>query len=439
MVEGEFIAAHCLPEEMPSCRRLQKAWRTACLSCLILTTACFGGLSVAWQPAAALRWLLQAAAVNAFVLWLLWKALNQNFHPAIKILQSNLGYANWLTLLRGFLIGALAGFLFQPSAPSAEGSRWLAWAPGAIYTLAVVLDYFDGYIARFTGHETRLGEWLDTKMDALGLLVAPLLAIWYGRLPIFYIAVGFAYYLFQFGIRYREDHGLPVTTLAPHPAKRMIAGFQMGLVAVALFPIFSRPAITIAAAIFMIPLLAGFIRDWLVVCGNVEINSLQQTRWDRPINLLTTKLLPVILRCVIGIAGIFFFYCAVTAFFTDPQTVSGTRLYLTASFSLFKLGITGLAVLLAVSGILTRFAALTISLLLAGNLTSWNSSPALFLVFSCAAALMLTGSGLLSIWHPEDALLLERQGRSFSGGRRAVNGGQAGFRRSRGENDAVSR
>ena len=420
MVDREFIAAHPLREGVPTCRHLQKAWWSACLFSLVLITAFFGGLSVAWQPAAALKWLLPAAAVNAYVLWLLWKALSKNYNPVTKILLPDLGYANCLTLLRGFLIGALAGFLFQPAALSAESGRWPAWAPGAIYTLAVVLDYFDGYIARSIEHETRLGEWLDTKMDALGLLVAPLVAIGNGRLPVFYIVVGFAYYLFQFGIRYRRNNGLPITTVAPHPVKRMIAGFQMGLVALALFPVFSRPVMTIAAAIFMIPLLAGFLSDWLVVCGYVEVNPLQQARWDHSINLLTTKILPVVLRLVIGIAGIFFLYYAVTTFFPDPQTVSATWLYLTESRSLLQLWVMIIAALLIVCGIITRIAALSMSLLLAGNLTSWNSSPALFLVFSCAAALMLTGSGLLSIWHPEDALLLERQGRSISDGSRPV-------------------
>jgi len=423
MVDREFIAAHPVREQLPTCRRLQKAWRTACLFSLILITACFAGLSVAWQPAAALKWLLPAAAINAYVLWLLWKALNKNYHPLTKILLPDLGYANWLTLLRGFLIGTLAGLLFQPAALPAESSHWPAWAPGAIYALAVVLDYFDGYVARSTEHETRLGEWLDTKIDAMGLLVAPLLAIGYGRLPIFYIAVGFAYYLFQFGIRYRRNNGLPVMTLAPHPAKRMIAGFQMGLVTLALFPVFSRPVMTLAALIFMIPLLAGFLRDWLVVCGYVEVNHLQQTHWDHLVGLLTTKLLPLLLRFVIAIAGIFFFYYAVTAFFTDPQTVSATRLYLNGSCSLLELWVMGVAVLLIVCGIITRFAALSVSLLLAGNLPSWNSSPGLFLVFSCAAALMLTGSGLLSIWHPEDTLLLEKQGQSLSDSSRPVKGG----------------
>ena len=272
------------------------------------------------------------------------------------------------------------------------------------------MDYFDGYVARITRHETRLGEWLDTKIDALGLLVAPVLAIGYGRLPIFYIAVSLTYYLFQFGVWYRQKTGRPVIKLEPHPTKRMIAGFQMGLVALALLPVFSRPAMTIAALIFMTPLLAGFLRDWLVICGYLEINHLQQTRWDHPVDFLITKLLPVFLRFVIGVAGIFFFYQGITDVFTGQETVSGTPLLLFKSYHLHELLITVIIALMVAFGFFTRIAALLISIFLAGVLTTWNSPPGLFFLFSCAATLMLTGSGFLSTWQPEDTLLLERQG-----------------------------
>jgi len=116
------------------------------------------------------------------------ESFKKNYQPVTKILLPHLGYATWLTLLRAGLIGTLTGFVFQNIPITAEKSNWLAWTPGVIYILAILLDYIDGYVARISGHETRLGEWLDTKIDALGLLVAPVLAIGYGRLPIFYIA-----------------------------------------------------------------------------------------------------------------------------------------------------------------------------------------------------------------------------------------------------------
>lgn len=410
MANRQFINRSTVFDDTAARQHLQKAWWTAFLFCLILIMVGLSGLASVWQPSVVLRWLLQAAAVNAYVLWLLWKALKQNDPPPTKTLHAVLGYANWLTMLRGFLVGALAGFLFQTSAMTAGQSSWLTWLPGAIYVLAAVLDYVDGYVARITGQESPLGEWLDTKIDALGLLIAPLVAIGYGRLPIFYAAVGFVYYVFHFGIWYREKTGRPVTRLNPHPAKRMIAGFQMGLVALALLPVFSRPATTITALIFMTPLMVGFFRDWLIVCGYAESNELQQTRWDASIDWLTTKLLPIFLRFVIAFAGIFLFFDAITARITGREAVSGLWLYLTQTYDLFEVLILTAAALMIAFGFITRIGALLLSIILASIMTTWNSPPTLFLLFSCAVTLMLTGSGLLSTWHPEDALLLEKLG-----------------------------
>ncbi len=410
MLNTEFINQRTAFYNVSTLQRLQNSWWIACLFCLLFITGCFSCLYIAWQPIAALNWLLQAAAVNSYVLWLLRKGLKKNYHPEKEILLPNIGYANWLTTLRGVLISVLAGFLLQSTLFSTDRSNWLAWAPGAIYILASILDYFDGYIARLTKHETRLGEWLDTKIDALGLLVASVLAIGYNRLPIFYIGVGLAYYLFQLGIWHRKKKGKPVKKLRPHPAKRMIAGFQMGLVAVALLPVFSLPAMTIAAFIFMIPLLSSFLRDWFVICGYVEVNSFQHTRWDRHIAFLFIKLLPVFLRVIIVIAGIFFFYEARTALFTGKETLSSTLLDLSVPYDLPELLIMATVGLMIALGIGARIAALIICILLAGTLTTWHLPLSLFFIFSCAVALMLTGSGFLSAWHPEDPLLLERQG-----------------------------
>jgi hypothetical protein len=126
--------------------------------------------------------------------------------------------------------------------------------------------------------------------------------------------------------------------------------------------------------------------------------------------LLTTKLLPVFLRFVIAAAGIFFAVDTITPGHTGRETASGIGLYLSPAYDLFELLILAAAALMIAFGCVTRIAALFISIMLAGALTTWSSPPALFLLFSCAVTLMLTGSGLMSTWHPEDALFLEKLG-----------------------------
>jgi CDP-diacylglycerol--glycerol-3-phosphate 3-phosphatidyltransferase len=77
---------------------------------------------------------------------------------------------------------------------------------------------------------------------------------------------------------------MPVFDLKPHPAARIIAGCQMGLVGIALLPVLSPPVTTIAAYIFMIPLLAGFLRDWIFVCGYVKSDSALKKIWQHGLN-----------------------------------------------------------------------------------------------------------------------------------------------------------
>lgn len=412
MLKSEFINQRCAHADGPLQGHLQNAWWTACLVCLLIIMGCFSCLYFVWQPPAAFQWLLQATGINAYVLWLLWIGLGKNHSPQNTVLQPALGSANWLTIVRGFLISILGGFLFQPPPSSETGPNWPIWVPGAIYIIAVLMDYVDGYLARVTRSETRLGEWLDTKIDALGLLVAPILAIGYERLPIYYISVSLAYYLFQFGIWHRKKNNRPVIRLKPHPAKRMLAGFQMGLVSVALLPMFSRPVMTIAATIFMIPLLAGFLRDALVVGDYVQVNHLQQTRWDRHMSFGLIKLFPVFLRLIISAIIVSFFYEATAAHAAGKQSVTVALLNAAMPFDLPALPMFAAAGLLIALGFIARSAALLISLLAAGSLTGWNSPFSLILLLSCALTLTLTGSGMRSIWQPEDTLFLERQGES---------------------------
>jgi CDP-diacylglycerol--glycerol-3-phosphate 3-phosphatidyltransferase len=411
MPKAGHISQQCAEEHGAEWCRLQSAWWTAFCISLLFIMAGFSWLYVFWRPFAAFQWMLQSAAINTYMLWLLWTGLRKNRLRQKAVLQYTVGVANWLTIGRGFLIGALGGFLFQEPPGSAAGADGLIWLPGAIYTVAILMDYLDGYIARIMRSETRLGQWLDTKIDALGLLVAPVLAIGYDRLPIYYIGVSLAYYLFQFGIWHRSQNNRPVIEIKAHPAKRMIAGFQMGLVATALFPVFSGPAMTIAATIFMIPLLAGFLRDALVAGGYARINELQQTSWDRHIDFLSTRWLPVFLRLIICLTGIYFLYEFVVTPATGDHSDTIEVLEAAMPYNLPAIPPFAIAVVLIAAGFVARIAALLISVLVAGALTAWDSPFCLFFLLSCALTLMLTGSGIGSIWQPEDKLFLERQGR----------------------------
>jgi CDP-diacylglycerol--glycerol-3-phosphate 3-phosphatidyltransferase len=113
-----------------------------------------GGLSAALQGS------LQTAAVMVYG-WTCWgRALELNHPLQEPRLRPSLGAANWLTLLRGGLIAVLAGF---SSAAARRRSLELGRLDAAAHCRSLRLDGADGFLARVTGGETRLGEHLDTE------------------------------------------------------------------------------------------------------------------------------------------------------------------------------------------------------------------------------------------------------------------------------------
>ncbi len=332
--------------------------------------------------------LLPGLVVAIHLQWQLVQHLSRN-HPACEEdrLFPTLGAANWISLLRAGAIAALAGFLpvILQAEEGLQGA--LSWLPGLLYIGLSLADLLDGFIARRQGRETELGKKLDIETDAAGLLVASLVAVTLGRLPVIYLLVGLAYYPFIFGIWLRKRQGLPVITLQSRPYSRIIAGCQMGLVGMALLPIF-RPTFTfIAAFIFMTPLLIGFLRDWLVVSCRIQTTAGQQTSLDLIIRSMLVKL-PLALRMTLFIGGIMLL---TNVDFLQPLL----PWQVTMSF----------CCLLAVAGCVGRSASLCLILLLGSNQSPYGITAISLVVFTIAAALMLCGTGTLSLWVPEERIL----------------------------------
>ena len=90
-------------------------------------------------------------------------------HTQISYSSSIFTLPNILTLGRILLIGALVGTYFLKG----DVARWLALA---IFTIAAITDFFDGYLARVLAQHSRLGEMLDPIADKL-LVAAALILI----------------------------------------------------------------------------------------------------------------------------------------------------------------------------------------------------------------------------------------------------------------------
>ncbi|WP_277553538.1 CDP-alcohol phosphatidyltransferase family protein [Halobaculum limi] len=238
------------------------AWAVAGLVALATGAAV---LTAGVAPDTAGVWLLPAAVVVAWEWWFLTGNVDAN-HPtdAPDARRDGLGLANGVTLGRGLLYAGVAGFLLTGSLNGA----W-AWAPALLYGAGAALDAVDGAIARHVGSQTVLGERLDMGVDTLGFLVAPLVGVAWGRIPVWYLALSAARYLFKFGRWQRQRRGLAVYDLPDSRVRRPLAGLQMAFIAVALAPVLPVAIVEYLAAVVVTPSLLVFARDYLAVAGHV--------------------------------------------------------------------------------------------------------------------------------------------------------------------------
>jgi CDP-diacylglycerol--glycerol-3-phosphate 3-phosphatidyltransferase len=383
---------------------LRKRWIWTALLCVAWITAGFLLLQGHWRTVSAFQWLALSAAGVSYLLWILWRGLEHNRRAGEKHLLSTLGLGNQLTLLRGALTAALAGFLFSP-----RPDGWLAWIPGCLYTLAALIDLFDGYAARRTNHATHLGEMLDLSLDGTGVLIAGVLAVQYRQVAPWYLLVAFARYLFIGGIWFRKRRGLPVYDLPPSPTRRPFAGTQMGFIAVILWPLISPPITQVAAVLFALPFLAGFGLDWLEVSGAKAGTRIRMGRFTGLQHTVTSRL-PVLLRAIAVTLLAVIILSDVHDGVWPPRVLTGQVssspfLWMLAIFMLQGIG----GVLLAL-GAAGRIASLAI-LFSRGLLLHFASvTPADILLILCSAGLFFLGTGAYSLWKPEDRLIYRRLG-----------------------------
>jgi CDP-diacylglycerol---glycerol-3-phosphate 3-phosphatidyltransferase len=338
----------------------------------------------------AVLWLLVANCLWLFMCWHLWQRLELNRASESITPYPTLGWANCLTLVRGGLIALTGGFLFQH-----QPLGIAAWIPGVLYAVAALLDRMDGFVARRTQHTSLLGCELDTHYDALGLIVAPLLAWTYAKVHWSFLLVSIAYYVFQWGLHWRRRHQLPVYPLLPSTLRRTLAGFQMGCVALILLPCFNAPYTFAVGIAFTLPILFGFINDWLVVSGRIISSVKSQVFYQRLADISSTIFQPL-LRVMLSVSLLILFYYG--------------HLHLTSVLAISVI-IAGLMVLL---GAASRLGAGVILLLLGWQQGDANIQLLSAIIIFASAALMLLGSGRFSLWRWDDRWVNRRDGEESS-------------------------
>lgn len=364
----------------PSFVQLQRAGLAG--AAILSAAAGVIGLLESWSFAA--LWLLQSMTLWALSWQQVWQRRTLNRPTPQAALYPTLGPANQLTILRGLLIAATGGFLLQlPVNPL------LIWGAALLYSVAAILDRVDGFVARRSKQTSLLGSELDTVFDALGLVVAPLLAVLLGKIHLSYLLVSVAYYLFSIARARRVRLGLPVYPLLPNTLRRTLAGFQMGYVAVVLWPPFQAPLTVAAGVAFMVPLLLGFVVDWLVVSGRIDAS--RAPAFDALARLSTQWLQPL-LRAVLLTSLVSL--CLLEGGALTPLLSGGFAL----------------AALLILTGFGARIGALLLLLLWAWQVPFAVTSPLFLTLLFSTVGVLLLGSGRFSLWQGDDHWIARHDG-----------------------------
>lgn len=372
----------------PEITRLRQLWRNFSLISLFLLLSGALFLGSAWESRYALRWLALSGPVLAYLLVVFRMGLSYNHRPEEARVLPTLGAGNLMTLGRGVLLAALVGFLFSP-----RPLGWLAWIPGVLYTLACAADYLDGYLARRSNHATRLGEILDMSFDGVGVFAAATLAVQYGQAPTWYLLIALARYLFLTGMWIRKIFGQPNHPLVPSSARRVLAGLQMGFIAVILWPVMAPPASLFAGTLFGVPFLIGFSLDWLTVSGVLRPSGTSRRFLDTATHWMVNNL-PVLLRGLV-LAGLIWMTMQY------PQQPGLPE---------WLLAVQWFAALLVISGSAGRIFAAAGLILIGIQQVFIPMQAEHYLLAVIYTTLLFIGTGNYSLWKPEDQAVFRRPG-----------------------------
>ena len=383
---------------------LQRRWRIT----VVLYALGLVGLGLflraylpSWQV---LLWLGLSGVIGFYILSYLYAHLPDNIPEGTVEVSPRLGAGTALSLIGGWLLASLGGFILFPRPQGLIG-----WLPAWLFLGALLVDLLDGWLARRTGHVTRLGANLDMTLDGLGVLLASILVVRWGQWPFWFLIVGLARYLFIWGLAWRHRQGLPTQPLEESVIRRLLAGMQRGFLLVSLWPMMPPWLATATGLAFVIPFLVNFTYDWLVASMVIDdrepdFRAVLQ-RWQRwaygPIAIIARVLTSAM------VAGALW-----QSFSQHPLYVQALaqRIGLPTTIGIISLGVGVFAVVLLLAGIMARIAALVLyfvmGLILIAEVSYW---PAL-LAFYGLTAVILLGPGPWALWMPEEKLFTQRLG-----------------------------
>ena len=348
------------------------------LAGVIHLCVCLAWITTA-TPHSVSLWLIGAITVAAYFVWFLWCPTDDEPN-ATATLSPRLGMGTAVTLLRVSCLSLLSGYLLSPPTSTQ------LWHLAALYAAIGAGDWLDGFLARRTHHETRLGELLDVRVDIVGMLVAPVVAVTVGRLPVWYLLLSFAALIFHAALALRRALGRPYyeDRLRPSAHTRTFAGYQMALIAAAFVPLLHAEVVRVVATLFMVPSLAAFLRDWCVATGQLVPGTQIYRRFIELLISGVRNVTPVLLRPIFAMAAVRL---------TSAQESLGA-LWVICTF----------AVLMGfVPRLFAFFGLVMVGLAPSGTLSE-------LVLVTTGSSILLLGSGYFSLYQPEERWFFGRHG-----------------------------
>lgn len=222
------------------------------------------GLPLVVGVAGATWWLLDLAATFLVLVVILYGAAGALILSTLPgvLPEPGFGPANRVTLGRMVLTLPLAALLLHSEALGVAGRWWII----GVGTAVMVLDGFDGWVARRTRTGTSYGARFDMETDAFLMLVLSGLVWVGGRVGAWVLLIGAMRYLFVAAGLLLPAMRAP---LFPSLRRRIVCVVQGVGLLVCLGPIIPGPMATAAAALALASLVWSFGVDtsWLLRRG----------------------------------------------------------------------------------------------------------------------------------------------------------------------------
>lgn len=172
-----------------------------------------------------------ASAILALIFGLALLYLPQHRHSAF-------GYANLVTSVRAAATSLVAATILFSDTFAGSNATELSWAVFIIVAVALILDGFDGYLARRFHHESEFGAKFDMEVDAFLILMLSCAALVLDKAGPWVLLIGAMRYLFVLAQVFVPTLSRP---LAPSFRRKLVCVLQVLALGTVLVPIVNEP------------------------------------------------------------------------------------------------------------------------------------------------------------------------------------------------------